>query len=121
MSKGSTGPHRMWIRGLVFLLPFGVAANANAQLVDRILSPNISNEGIAKSFVQQIGAGRGTINTPDSSLYIIARDPARAVRRGGASPVSTGCYAGPSPPHRETGASWRRSMPLWRSLAFNGW
>ncbi|HEX2658551.1 MAG TPA: di-heme oxidoredictase family protein [Polyangia bacterium] len=59
-----------------------MAATANAQLVDRNLAPNISNEGVAKTFAQQIGAGRGTINTPDSSLYIIARDPARAVRRG---------------------------------------
>jgi len=67
---------------LVFLLPFGVAATANAQLVDRTLAPNISNEGVAKSFAQEIGAGRGTVNTPDSSLFIIARDPTRAVRRG---------------------------------------
>ena len=37
---------------------------------------------INKSFAQQIGAGRGDIFTPDSSLFIINRDPARAIRRG---------------------------------------
>src|SRR6185503_17974395 len=38
--------------------------------------------GINKSFTQQVGAGRGTITTPDSSAFIIARDPFRAIRRG---------------------------------------
>ena len=52
------------------------------QLIDRTIAPNAANEGIAKSFVQQIGAGRGSVNTPNSSLFIINRDPARAVRRG---------------------------------------
>jgi di-heme oxidoreductase (putative peroxidase) len=58
------------------------AVPALAQLVDRTLAPNTANEGIAKSFVQQIGAGRGNLTTPDSSLFIINRDPARAIRRG---------------------------------------
>jgi di-heme oxidoreductase (putative peroxidase) len=58
------------------------AAPAVAQLVDRTLAPNEVNEGIAKSLTQQIGAGRGNINTPGSSLFIINRDPARSVRRG---------------------------------------
>jgi hypothetical protein len=52
------------------------------QLVDRTLAPNVANEGIAKSYEQQIGAGRGSANTPGSSLFIINRDPARAIRRG---------------------------------------
>jgi hypothetical protein len=52
------------------------------QLVDRTLAPNAANEGIAKSYEQQIGVGRGNANTPDSSLFIINRDPARAIRRG---------------------------------------
>ena len=53
-----------------------------AQLIDRTLSPNVAHEGIAKSLSQEIGAGRGDINTPDSSAFIIARDPFRAIRRG---------------------------------------
>jgi hypothetical protein len=52
------------------------------QLRDRTQVPNIANEGIAKSLEQQIGAGRGSVNTPGSSLFIINRDPFRAVRRG---------------------------------------
>ncbi|HET9317925.1 MAG TPA: di-heme oxidoredictase family protein [Vicinamibacteria bacterium] len=59
-----------------------LGAPALAQLVDRTLAPNTANEGIAKSFEEQIGAGRGNVTTPDSSLFIINRDPARAIRRG---------------------------------------
>jgi hypothetical protein len=47
------------------------------------MAPNPANEGIKKSFPQQVGAGRGADNTvPDSSLYIINRDPFRSIRRG---------------------------------------
>jgi Di-haem oxidoreductase, putative peroxidase len=55
---------------------------AATQLIDRTQNPNTLNLGIAKSLAQQVGAGRGDVNTPDSSAFIIARDPARAVRRG---------------------------------------
>lgn len=55
---------------------------ADAQLIDRTLAPNPANEGIAKSYADEIGAGRGDIFTPGSSAYIIARDPFRSVRRG---------------------------------------
>jgi hypothetical protein len=58
------------------------AVPARAQLADRTKSPNAANEGIAKSFAEQIGVGRGDAMTPDSSLFIINRDPARAIRRG---------------------------------------
>jgi hypothetical protein len=51
-------------------------------LADRTQTPNISNEGIGKSYAQQIGAGRGSLTTPNSSLFIINRDPFRAIRRG---------------------------------------
>jgi len=51
-------------------------------LIDKTQTPNIANEGINKSLAQQIGAGRGSITTPNSSLFIINRDPFRAVRRG---------------------------------------
>jgi di-heme oxidoreductase (putative peroxidase) len=59
-----------------------VAVPTMAQLVDRTTAPNVSGSGIAKSLVDEIGAGRGDSLTPGSSSYIIARDPFRAIRRG---------------------------------------
>jgi hypothetical protein len=55
---------------------------ARAQLIDRTTTPNTAGEGIARSLADQIGEGRGDIMTPDSSLFIIGRDPFRAIRRG---------------------------------------
>jgi len=55
---------------------------AFGQLIDQTLAPNYINEGIHKSLTEQIGAGRGDVLTPDSSLFIINRDPFRAIRRG---------------------------------------
>lgn len=55
---------------------------AHAQLVDRTKAPNAADEGIAKSLAQQVGADRGDRYTPESSAFIIARDPFRAIRRG---------------------------------------
>ncbi len=63
----------------------GLAIGAGAvrgQLVDRTGAPNAAGEGIAKTLTQQIGAGRGDWWTPDSSSYILTRDPFRAIRRG---------------------------------------
>ena len=40
-------------------LVVGAVAPALGQLVDRTLAPNAANEGIAKSLLEQIGAGRG--------------------------------------------------------------
>ena len=59
-----------------------LTVSALAQFPDKTRTPNAANEGINKSFTQQIGAGRGSVNTPGSSLFIINRDPARAIRRG---------------------------------------
>ena len=53
-----------------------------AQLIDRTQSPNTANEGIVKSLTDEIGAGRGDALTPNSSAFIIARDPFRSIRRG---------------------------------------
>ena len=53
-----------------------------AQMTDRTQNPNVANFGIAKSLTEEIGAGRGSLTTPDSSSFIIARDPFRAIRRG---------------------------------------
>src|ERR687894_956217 len=59
-----------------------VTATALAQLPDKTRTPNVAGEGINKSFSQQIGAGRGSVTTVNSSLFIINRDPFRAIRRG---------------------------------------
>ncbi len=53
-----------------------------AQLIDKTRNPNAAGAGIAKSFTQQIGSGTGNWTTPDSSSFIIHRDPFRAIRRG---------------------------------------
>src|SRR5262245_10790402 len=55
---------------------------AQAQLTDLTQTPNPENAGIVKSRQQQIGAGVGNVMTPGSSSFIVARDPARAIRRG---------------------------------------
>jgi hypothetical protein len=60
-----------------------VAGTAEAQLKDVTqIGPTVPGGAINKSFVQQIGAGRGSIFTPETSRFIIARDPFRAIRRG---------------------------------------
>src|SRR4029453_16705 len=55
---------------------------AYAQMTDQTQAPNVERAGILKSLQQQVGAGVGDIATPGSSSYIIARDPARSIRRG---------------------------------------
>ncbi|MBI1792522.1 MAG: thiol oxidoreductase-like protein [Acidobacteria bacterium] len=65
-----------------FILAALCGAAAQAQLIDATKAPNTAGEGIHKSLSQQIGAGRGDIYTPDSSLYLIRRDPFRSIRRG---------------------------------------
>src|SRR5215471_7499622 len=59
-----------------------MTAPIRAQLPDRTHNPNTAGAGINKSLSQQIGAGRGDRMTPNSSSFIIARDPFRAIRRG---------------------------------------
>src|SRR5437870_704191 len=60
-----------------------VAGNANAQLTDVTqTTPSVPGGAIGKSLQQQIGTGRGDVNTPGSSIYLIKRDPARSIRRG---------------------------------------
>ena len=46
------------------------------------ISGNAVNEGIHKNIGGQIGNGRGNNLTQGSSIYIIQRDPFRAIRRG---------------------------------------
>jgi Di-haem oxidoreductase, putative peroxidase len=59
-----------------------LAPVSRAQLPDKTVTPNAAGAGISKSFSQEIGAGRGDIMTSDTSLFIINRDPFRAIRRG---------------------------------------
>jgi hypothetical protein len=66
----------------LLLVAIDTGTVATAQLVDRTKAPNVANEGIAKSLEQQVGADRGDWSTPDSSSFVIARDPFRAIRRG---------------------------------------
>lgn len=73
--------HTTWILRLVPLATLA-ALQVCAQLIDQTRAPNTEREGIAKSYAQQIGAGRGDWSTPGSSSFIIARDPFRAIRRG---------------------------------------
>jgi cytochrome c peroxidase len=71
---------------LAFSLP------ASAQLTDFSQTQPIQPDGttlawvpgstIGKSLAEEVGTGRGDLDTPGSSAYLIARDPFRAVRRG---------------------------------------
>src|SRR3569832_2436774 len=67
---------------LTLAIVFWERDSALAQMNDRTLNPNVANFGIAKSLTEQIGEGTGNWTTPDSSSFIIARDPFRAIRRG---------------------------------------
>ena len=58
-----------------------LAQPASAQLTDKTQTTS-ANAGINKSYTDEIGAGRGDVITPNSSLFIINRDPFRAIRRG---------------------------------------
>jgi len=55
---------------------------ASAQMIDNTQATNTAAAGINKSLSDEIGAGRGSVLTPLSSLYIISRDPFRSIRRG---------------------------------------
>ena len=66
----------------LLIAAFWIGDDVSAQLIDRTKNPNTINAGIAKSLTQQIGMGRGDMLTPDSSMFIVKRDPFRAIRRG---------------------------------------
>lgn len=75
--------NRATLTGFTALLGIlGTSLEAWAQEVDRVSGPNQVGVGAAKSLAEQIGAGPGDIDTFPTARYIIARDPARAVRRG---------------------------------------
>jgi Di-haem oxidoreductase, putative peroxidase len=64
---------------LVLLLASGIC---HAQLIDNTQATSTAKTGINKSLQEEIGAGRGDMMTPDSSIFIINRDPFRSIRRG---------------------------------------
>ncbi|MBL8858329.1 MAG: thiol oxidoreductase-like protein [Planctomycetes bacterium] len=65
------------------VLSFAVTTlSARAQLTDLTQAPNAAGAGIQKSLAQEVGAGRGDVMTPLSSLYVIQRDPFRSIQRG---------------------------------------
>ena len=53
-----------------------------AQMIDNTQAPNTAKAGINKSLADEVGAGRGDVLTPGSSIYLINRDPFRSIRRG---------------------------------------
>ena len=59
-----------------------VGLASQAQMIDNTQAPNTAKAGINKSLLDEIGAGRGDVMTPGSSIFIINRDPFRAIRRG---------------------------------------
>ena len=59
-----------------------LALPASAQMIDNTQAQPTLKAGINKSLPAEIGAGRGNVMTPDSSIFIIQRDPFRSVRRG---------------------------------------
>jgi hypothetical protein len=67
----------------VTVVTVSVGATAVAQLRDATqISPLVPGGHINKSFTQEVGTGRGHTEQVGSSLFIIKRDPLRAVRRG---------------------------------------
>src|SRR5436305_9559023 len=73
--------NHLQISGLAAVLLF-FAPMVRAQLIDNNQAPNTAKAGINKSLANEIGPGRGDLMTPNSSLFIINRDPFRSVRRG---------------------------------------
>lgn len=71
-------PKTLASAGCILLLGFA----ARAQMVDNTQATNKAGAGINKSLTDEIGAGRGNVMMPGSSLYIINRDPFRSIRRG---------------------------------------
>src|SRR5581483_11344432 len=66
--------------GLIPVL--GLSMAVQAQMIDNTQAINTAGAGINKSLTDEIGAGRGNLLSPNSSIYIINRDPYRSIRRG---------------------------------------
>jgi Di-haem oxidoreductase, putative peroxidase len=74
--------HWMRVSGITTSAILLLAFAARAQMIDNTQAPNTAKAGINKSLLDEIGAGRGDVNTAGSSLYLINRDPFRSIRRG---------------------------------------
>lgn len=72
-------PGRVVLVGACVALATGTAAGQSTDLTQ---APNRAGAGIHKSLAEQVGSGRGDLLTPDSSRFLIARDPFRSIRRG---------------------------------------
>jgi mono/diheme cytochrome c family protein len=63
-----------------------LGGSAGAQMRDikekMTLPQGNAADGIRKNLPEQVGPGRGDLNNIGSSIYVINRDPARAIRRG---------------------------------------
>jgi hypothetical protein len=82
MRANRSGP-RVSVCVAASLAMLGLTSSAEAQLRDITqITPVVPGSAINKSFVQEVGAGRGDTSTVGSSLFIIKRDPFRAIRRG---------------------------------------
>ena len=67
---------------LAAVLGLVLVSTTSAQMIDNTQAPNTAKAGINKSLLDEIGAGRGDVMTPNSSVFIINRDPFRSIRRG---------------------------------------
>jgi len=77
--RNTQRPIRILTAAVAVLALAGIAA---AQMTDNTQAHNNLNAGINKSLSDEVGAGRGDVMTPGSSVFIINRDPFRSIRRG---------------------------------------
>jgi len=59
-----------------------LVAQLHSQMIDNTQAPSTAKAGINKSLLDEIGVGRGNWSTPQSSVFLIQRDPFRSIRRG---------------------------------------
>ena len=77
-----TQTHMAFLVTLVSTIVFQSGVG-KAQLTDASqTTPHLPGSAIGKSLEEQIGSGRGDISTSKSSIFLIKRDPLRAIRRG---------------------------------------
>jgi len=69
-----------FIAAAIFAL-LACISTLRAQMIDNTQATSTANAGINKSLSDEVGAGRGDVLTPGSSIYIINRDPYRSIRR----------------------------------------
>lgn len=77
-----------WKLSITLLLAFAFPMSGHTQLAecDQLGGTTINDAApggcINRTLADQIGTGQGDERTPGSSIYLIKRDPARAIRRG---------------------------------------